>query len=200
MKTSILSPYRSSRSRSINVKWYILTFAMTYLICKVGQGYNFLLSPMLVSFGATGHLIVASGCGAGAPNVWTDVRTYVRRAPLYPPFRLSTTGDNNCVPSLFHFPVTWGLHCEAFPYLSSREEPGLYRVQGTEVAEAAVSGIRGQRCGGTDSPRHCSTQHQCDTRVCLHRYTKANKKYILGSEETPVWSQTPPHGPFYHSC
>ena len=47
---------------------------MTYLICKVGQGHIFLLSPMLMSYGAMGHLIVASGCGAGAPNIRTDVR------------------------------------------------------------------------------------------------------------------------------
>jgi hypothetical protein len=57
---------------------FALVDLVPYLICKLGQGHNFLLSPMLMSYGATGHLIVANGCSAGIPNVRIDVRTYGR--------------------------------------------------------------------------------------------------------------------------
>jgi hypothetical protein len=55
--------------------FFALPHLETYLICKVGQGQNFWLSPMIVSYGSIWHLIVASGCNAEAPNVRMDVRT-----------------------------------------------------------------------------------------------------------------------------
>jgi hypothetical protein len=55
--------------------FFALVDMVTYLLCEVGQGHNFLLSPMLMSYGAMGHLIVTSGCGAGAPNIQMDIRT-----------------------------------------------------------------------------------------------------------------------------
>jgi hypothetical protein len=58
--------------------------------------------PILTYYGTKWHLIVASGCGAGAWNVRTYVRTDVQRSPLYPPCRLSLMGDNNgCIRLLF---------------------------------------------------------------------------------------------------
>jgi hypothetical protein len=57
--------------------FFALVDLVTYLIYKVGQGYNFLLFPMLMSYGAMGHLILASSCSAGAPNSWMYIKMVV---------------------------------------------------------------------------------------------------------------------------